>query len=602
MSFAAEQAKVLVAVEDLQPLKAPRARQAGGVVEGTFEFLGKRYLVLEERANGNEDFVLLADPDKLANDQQVGWVEKKFVVGEPLTRDGVPVRVMIRPSENALDDAVANKHFKDVAVRAGPGENAREIDRAPLGSCHYVFGRAGNFLLVGGLASLSADGVQSEVLYGWIPRRHSVEGDSRLTYWWNHKTANKRAAGKAGQAFKSPEDAHKSINGENVAPLFIEMLNSEYPALDRGRFVAFDYEGNPQFPKVVDDNTLLKLGVIAERGLDEQGRQKNNDKIESLFSQINNQMDLVFVIDDTASMTANVPVISEIVTEIISTLGQNEERPVRVAISYFNDKDIISGMHRAVSNPLAPLEPGKQGIQMLQEELRGHEATRWVAGDPAEMVLDGIEKAIEAADYDPDADKMIVVIGADEDKSVKPGLHAGLQATLRVVDFLRPNEIRPIEFYAVQLEDQDGDRIKFQHQMKDQILELFRSQHSDNFPKKNNANQLGGFVHSDNKDAVADMVLQQNSQSKKNKQIAISGLQNEIYGKWNTIFGPKIFDELPNRGIDRKLLPGDADEYGQVFVWEYDDQGNRQILPWVLMDDGELGRYISFMQGFDRQD
>ena len=213
------------------------------------------------------------------------------------------------------------------------------------------------------------------------------------------------------------------------------------------------------------------------------------------------------------------------------------------------------------------------------------------------MVIDGIEQAIEAAKYEEEADKMLVVIGVDPDKSVVADLASGLDTSAELVQMLEPAEIRPIEFYAVQIGDQTGDQIKFERQMKDQVLHQFRTQHADAFPKKRNARSVGGFVHSNDKMIVAGQILQQHNDRNANRIDAISRLRKQLYGEWNTIFGAKMTEELPGRNIDWAKLPIDADEYRELYVWEYDDQGQRQLLSSVLMSDQELEGFASFMKG-----
>ena len=273
-------------------------------------------------------------------------------------------------------------------------------------------------------------------------------------FWWNHENAAKR---QPAQAFKFPEEAYAFAAGKQVPAFFEEISNSRPPNHSR-RFPAFLYQGDDNFPRVHPDTNarLFKIGMLAQRGVDEKERESINKHIDALRKELN-QIDVVFVIDDTASMKKWFPQVEYIAAQISDELRGDEDLRVRVAISYFNDRDKTTGIHSPETNAL---ESNKDAIRRQLDGLRMHQERRGIEYDPAEMMFDGIEKAIDAAGYDNAAYKMLVVIGTDPDKSAIPDLSGGEERAKKIVDRLGPTDLRPIEFYAVQVAKQSGDRTK----------------------------------------------------------------------------------------------------------------------------------------------
>ncbi len=152
----AEQKKVWVAHQNLPPLEEPVPDKPEQVApeREPFEFLSKQYRVLKEKqVNDKQTYVLLGDE---AGNQPIGWVKKEFVVGNQSTMesDNVPQRAMIKPSEDVLEqEAAGNPVEKASPVLAAPIAGAEVIKTFPWGSYHFVYGRSGDYVLIGSAAS-----------------------------------------------------------------------------------------------------------------------------------------------------------------------------------------------------------------------------------------------------------------------------------------------------------------------------------------------------------------------------------------------------------------------------------------------------------------
>ena len=596
----AEQQKVWVAHQNLHPLVKPEPRQADSVVPGSepFEFLGKQYRVIEEKDVDGTQYVLLGDEANAADNQGNGWIEEEFVVGNQaeIQSPNIPRRAMIKPPEDILEkerDGVAVK--SETPVLAAPKTGAEVVTAFPWGSYHFVYGRSGDYVLIGSAETfdeaISPDSI-SKTLHGWVDKKNIVEGRSRETFWWNHENAAQR---QPAQAFQFPEDAYAFAAGKQVPAFFEEISNSRPPDHSR-RFPAFPYQGDGNFPRVHPGTNarLFKIGMLAQKGVDEKERASINRRIDALRKEFN-QIDIVFVIDDTASMKKWFPKVNDIVDRIVNQMQNNEDLRVRIAISYFNDRDKITGIH---SPETSPLESGIDAIREQLGNLLTHEEQRRVEADPAEMMFDGIEKAIEAAGYDKNANKMLIVIGTDPDKSAIPDLSGSEEHAMEIVKLLRPTDLRPIRFYAIQVAKQSGDRKKFVEQIEQQVLAPFRRQREEGLDMKQGMMQnMGGVVNSQDPEAIEKYVLDRFRRMKKKNAADQGRLRRMIHGDWDTAFGPGLDKELRARNIDPATLKHDTVEYQPVFVWGIDKDGRKQIRPWILMDEPELNKIEQFVAG-----
>ena len=556
------------------------------------------YTVLEEKEgdDGNGvSYVLLgvkSEDEKSADNKKIGWLEKDFVIGvDPFAGPtNIRKRAMVRPPELVLGQIAKDPELEPVApLFAAPMDNSFPVKTVPWGSYHFVYKDSGDYALIGTSALIEDPGA----ILGWIKKENLIESQSRETFWWNHKNVSKR---KPAKAFEFPADAYAdATEAENRKPsLFLEIPNSHSPGQMKSRFPDLLYLGD-KYPRtdVKTGNRLFKLGVLAQKGLSDDDRESRLKMIENIRN--NNKLDLVFLIDETESMEDHFPAIRGIVGPMIDNLQQMDDWQIRFAISYFNDADLQTGTH---DPQITRLTADKEEIENQRGELLTHETIRWIDPDPAEMLFDGIEKAVQGADYHPKANKILVVFTTDPDKSGMPEIEGSKQAAGRVVDLLEPKNVRPIELYAIQIEDESGDRYKLAMQIERQILGPFRLNHADKFPhKRGKTDSLGGYVNDRDSNVIRDYVLYGFNRRVQSNKDRINQIVSEIYGDWDAKFGEAMDKDLRERNIDPDKLPTNAVEYREVYVWENDQQGEKQIRPWVLMDVAELEKIQSFLAG-----
>ncbi|HIO22212.1 MAG TPA: hypothetical protein EYN18_07450, partial [Nitrospirales bacterium] len=232
----AEQQKVWVAHQNLHPLAKPEPDKPKQVAPDSepFEFLGKQYRVIEEKNVDGKQYVLLGDEANAAGNQQIGWVKEEFVVGNQSKMgsdkkksvvgnqskrgsDNVPQRAMIKPPEDILEKAAAGNPVENTSpVLAAPSAGAEVIKTFPWGSYHFVYGRSGDYVLIGSAETfdegISPDSI-SKTLHGWIDKKSIAEGSSREAFWWNHRNAGER---QPAQAFQFPANAFAFADGNKA--------------------------------------------------------------------------------------------------------------------------------------------------------------------------------------------------------------------------------------------------------------------------------------------------------------------------------------------------------------------------------------------------
>ena len=186
------------------------------------------------------------------------------------------------------------------------------------------------------------------------------------------------------------------------------------------------------------------------------------------------KVELVFLIDETESMKAWLPVvvktIEAIIARVTETTGRRNGAEVWISIAYYGDT--FGGTEAATAGNLVPASSPE--FDRAFQGLVKHDATP--DGDMPERVFYGLGQAIERARFNKFSRKMVFLFGDMGNKEV-----AGDPTLDDLIKLLvRPEEPKtwPIEFYAIQLGVADGhvwgepfrrDMIHLSKRVSDQI-------------------------------------------------------------------------------------------------------------------------------------
>ena len=382
---------------------------------------GKYYLLVRARRVGEKYVAIRA----------FGWVHSKYL----LTTTHAPGR----PGDQAIPEGdggqFARRHrrgpealqgqpgarFGALSPRTAPTKDGPPADEdIRLFSLFFVYARADHYVLLG--RSLNFDPTKEEprnVLVGWLPAERICDWPTREAVYWS--PAPPRST--PGLVFKTPEDAIASLRGDPVPT-----VTSELPAVQGGdvygrrptpiqmRFPVLDWD-RPDVPQRMRNNTLLRIGAIGDfaAGPDGLRNRITEEDLARMLAQLAaikreaKRVELVFLIDETESMKAWLPVVAKTIEAIISRVRETAVRrngaEVWIAIGYYGDT--FGGTEAATPAPLIPAASPD-----LERALRGvsdHAPTP--DGDVPERVFHGLGQAIQGARFSKYARKMVFLFG-----------------------------------------------------------------------------------------------------------------------------------------------------------------------------------------------
>jgi hypothetical protein len=588
-----------VTFDQLIPLAQPFVRKPASPNQHAKDakplgFIEKRYAVLANQADGDSTFLLLGDSK---SGKPVGWIESDFFLDrvrcleDPETT--IPRKAMIRTPENVLrKESQGDVMQASAAILYAPHSAAAQRKQFAWFSYHFVYDHYSNaknsYVLIGSGESFSPIDNAAEVrkkIHGWVKKAEICAWNTREAFWWNHQNATQRPPGKVWEYEKTAVAQRK---GQRENSLFEEIKNPNPPPQAKSRFPKLSHLKYPR-----QNSRLYKIGWIAQKGADGKELQEIQRRLIELKNSLN-QIDVVFVIDDTLSMKRWFTVTNNIVDAIRNALEEEDAR-VRIAISYFNDAIRGTGQHRPDNNRLQPI--GSVAANKQLRELRNHREVNNVNADPHEMMFDGMKQAIDKAGFDRQALKLLIVIGTHPDKSILRNAKVGGRAIEDVAGRLKPDLSRPIEFYAIQVEPQSNEDLKQFGPQIQSVLTEFRGRRKKDF---NDTRGIGAWKNSQNPAAVESMVLERFNKLKKKNEQDQQQLRQAIRGDWDTRFTDALKRELKDQDIDPDQLRDSAIDFYECYVWGKNKQGQQQIRPWVLMKETELLRIRDFVQAIVR--
>jgi len=607
---------VWVAHEGYRPLRSPshNAAPSGAPALEFMELCGcaaewqadVRYVLLTKGKPGTDKF------------RHLGWVDARRVVTTPYALQG-PTRIYRKGMiVNTVESVKEDKKFRDVPVLLGPDEKARPASTFRLFNIYFIYADSyprsldEGYYLLGtapqfdeNRAFEDAD-VPRRVVLGWVPKSRICHWDTREALEWDHAStlpeAGDRRRRSPGRVYRTRADAIKALEGQAVAPLFEEVLDGRGVSRDlphdRMRFPLVPIKGTEDELKTAQGGELFKVGVVAGFVNDRGEVVATLEELEDLQRKLRRVQDevrvteILFVIDDTASMDAWFKPAGDAVHAIIDSVRKDPRRKVRVGLTYYNDIDPkrTDDLNQAVETHALVDADSPEALALVKDLREVHKVHD--GGDAREQVFHGLKRGIEDAKFQRWSRKIVVLIGdmADHDTDAD-GRH---KAEREVVNKLVPEDQSPIEFFSIQVIDPDqngADAKGFQTQMRT-IIELFDAE-MERLGLK--ATKKGVYVQLSEGKEVIDQILsryQLLSKQAADFEAQIGALQR---GQWDgTRIAPELERILKEKEIDLERLRRRAGlqlfHYG--YVWENARAGVTQTRIQLLVSDGELEKLI----------
>ncbi len=526
---------VWAAIEGERPRSRPVSDAPPASGSPPLKFMQELYYADRSIAADGSAFLLLARsaPDRRSVGQLLGWVRAEGLV----VRDGaeiapvanVPRKVILVDTTASLRKAKMGQ-IGTITPHLSPDTKGPIADRqAVMLGIYFRYGEADGQVLIGESPVIDVENPPKSCVLGWVDASLTIPFDGRLAIEWDELstrpgTALRRAP--KGAVYRNRSDAY-AAGKEPLAirTLFEEQADDQGVTLPFGstttRFPLLPYPDDAEYPET-DPNTgnqLLRVaalggfltdGEVARNRGESERLQK---QVAELQAQLGEGLQILFVIDDTGSMQAQIPKVGDTVEAILVEGKRNPSRAVEVAVAYYNDEKTPP--------------PGQRTSRLADARTKGAEIAAAVRShqiygggqDYRENGFIGLVKAIEDAKFRPHAQKMVIMIGDCGDKSDEGEASHPHEREI-VEKLLRPGEA-PILFVAVQVLDPDAN---WENPEFKSAVKAFRTQ----------SKTIGSML----KDRLGDSGVAPDSYSMVERVADLSGILN------------KKFEELSRRHKD----------------------------------------------------
>jgi hypothetical protein len=575
-------------------------------------------------------YLLLASssPDGQRVQEVFGWVDGHSAL---MTEEALKEPASDTYLKALIVNTVANVQDASggVKFRLAPEEaSSPRGDEVQLFNIFFVYGKTPNFFLLGTAPSFGSVDDPGKVVLGWVPRRRAEEWSTRQGFdWAPYDSANSRTT--PGRIFRTARDAVAALRGQSPDPLFVEAPLESPPGsggrpstaapgrtvhgrqlpYDQTRFPILAWNQNERSPRELLNNHLERVGVIGDfddmKAGDVHDLQRKLNRFESQASQI----EILFVVDETASMEPWFPVVARTIQQILRAVRPGEggagSPTLRVGVAYYSD----------APEPLvkpARLEDVGQGADALVREVAGHrpKIAPPEIDDSRERVFLGLGTALDRANFTPLARKLVVLLGDMGNKVVAPEPSAD-----ELIERLAPTRdnahlslsVRdtPKEFYAIQLCDPESFPAsrEFRAQMSG-IAQAVRQRIAARFPGEPDAGKLSEYTVATqaNTDRVVGLIVDRARALRER----VGTMAQEISGlrrNWNTRIGPELERMITEFGIplDELRKKKGLQLFEEGYVWKKNADGQEQIREQMLSNGGELEDYLSVTRGLMRR-
>jgi len=346
-----------------------------------------------------------------------GWVNKnKLLLSQACLvtiRGKVPRKAMMLNTVSSFKERQVRRTLDSkVEFWSDPEMTKLTNNFSSLFEVYFVYKIAEKSVLIGRSETIGAGYKPSEVIKGWVPRSRTV--------FWNHRIAiepngdedavkERQSKGINAQVLKTENEAlqFRKLKSNNDEHFF---SSDDDFMLENGRMIG-DWRRFPLYDKNNNFPGIFKVGVMGNIVSDAQVmsalKKAEIDKMNSDLTESVRNLNIVFVIDGTASMGPYYKPISNSIKKVMSNLQDNFGNMKTLnklkfgAIIY---RDFAEGDRMIVKIPL------NANYNEISRKLNQIEARGWNDRDAPEAVFKGIEKGIRLFN-NPYETNVIVLIG-----------------------------------------------------------------------------------------------------------------------------------------------------------------------------------------------
>ncbi len=505
----------------------------------------------------------------------------------------------------------------------------------------FVYAEYGEWVLVSPDAVQSPAAPQSEHqanVFGWIPQNRLARWNTRECFQWDRETYANREAN-VGRLFLSAADAIASATSKSEPAM--NSLSEPDPRTAQGKVVTLAKDAmrfhlltnpkeaqqqgkdrNGEWARPVRSaggktvfNQLFEVGAVLSDGRVNSRIERDQGRLETLANE-SSDIEILFVIDDTGSMHVAFKVVADVVVQISESLSNPPTSgDVRIGICYYHDGNSVEQAVDTTTTLLASITKG-DGLKQRVQQLNVHEVIEDPLDDPLERMFDGISQGIKKAGFKSHSRKIVILIGDCGEKGTS-------KASLKdLVAQLIPTEESPIEFHAIQLKDpkKNKDYETFQRQIQvdlrteyvkrlgERLKTVAATLESGNAPVRSEKLFSYSFIDTPFAgdpdirvitDHIAKQVLPNTNEARAQGDLLRQALRSFVTtAKLDVqdiaeagIATPVFFKQiLKDEGLESY---GQSPQlYKQMYAWELNSAGQRQLKRMVFVEDTNILRAI----------
>jgi hypothetical protein len=625
------------AFESFEPLMQP---QKGSKPSGAkpLPFLKRVNLFYRGWQSGGDEWGLLAfGRIGEQNFEMIGWVPMRYLV--------LDNRAWQDNTSTLLQRAMIVTYAEnDPKVEAPPMLLSLEEDPEKrkkgavfrLFNIYFIYGDTNpadendGFLLLGSKTQFNysnallstGEDEPKKAIHGWVPKNRICRWKTREAMMWDPNQDRQDPV----VTYKTSVEAKKILKGQIAKSVTSESIGTDKkPPIwphRRMRYPVVPFKLNPNdkdSPEVLEwgapgRNVLRQIGLVGNFVNAGGGLELEVAEIEQIKARLEvfqNEIDdveILFVVDDTTSMAPWLKVTADTIENLILTVKDRKQivkgepakeaipqRRLKFAVTFVADvppdqrktPEMLLPAIDMTYGKLADAESAKAKEVLKLLRWRGDPANKaerkgW---DPREQVFLGLRLGIEKAGFSPRARKLVIFVGDNGDHDTNDD--GKFREEQKIVKLLTPKRESPIEFYALQVRPPKTPDEKALREQSEKIVELLRTAVAEPYKK------LSGYFDIAKDERVFQKVILSRF-DELNKMIEAEKEKMRLIGmgRFELIdeLAPEFIEAL---GISKEKLEvlkktKGAQIFSYAFVWEKNTKGQQQTRRQLLVSELEL--------------
>jgi len=339
-----------------------------------------------------------------------------------------------------------------------------------------------------GEKEVASGGIVTDEIWGWVDYKRITGWDHRVSILPNvdqNAINDRKKTSTKATVLMDVERAKLFQDNKTVTEPQIYWKENQYRTSFLGTYMRFPVLWDSK--KIEENNGIMKVGVMGEiQGVETTVNSYAYAEVQSKINTSRKQLkniNLVFVVDGTSSMSAYFPKIAEAIVQVMKQLDPGDKKgknSFRFGAVVYRDKEEGEGR-------LTEVFPLTSNVNEIAVKLQGVKAGDIKDKDPEEAMFYGIKTAIRALSVPEDQTNYMILVGDAGSHNRQDETQVPMQ---EIVDLLAKYSFN---FLAFQVHNPGGSNAysEFVRQNRDIVEQVSQKAYQR---AKNTATAAGGKV------------------------------------------------------------------------------------------------------------